>query len=628
MNSTKNLEHEKAKCHYEVHQADVYTKHRYRPPKESILAYPLKTYFNDLLCCCPDDVPMYNKTISCDINENGQSNSPDIKLKTDFPDVELEVPMEQDDQRHDKKRANDGEPRMKLNCCSKRACKKTSSNCTELSPILVKSKVSKMKLKREKRDFKEKEKEERMRLRSSVKEVKRRTKMQKKKSKCSCLKKLKKLNDKCCATSDLVFNPKSIKCQVSDTNATKSMKVKLSAKNTKTNDICCTCKRPTIQDQFRLYREEETNMDRIEEQMEEQEEQNTGYQKSRNLFENTHENKAIDEQRQNAGSEGQEDPTFIGQGQQSEDEAQPHYQQLILNRNINIYLQIEKFNKQKPILLSRKQYDKVKKALEGKMGPSKVGKSGRIQECCPCSVGEIKVKYGENKLKDAAHANYKIAAEASQNTSWLFIAENKTVPKVRSMTTAQIKSTGESPKQSLIQQIYQGAGAATDGNKIKELTNIKQNTKKTQYKAPEPMRHTQNDINYIKKGNNSSGLKCAHCGRKTFQLSNCLCCKKKEFQERYEDQRHYIDNDNFCNICRMVQDLQGDIIYPMEKQKSSIRRAVSSAEIHYANINTEKRVTFSSTYLDDNVLRQASSHFLLKKHSSNSLYTLFKGRCK
>ncbi|PZC83459.1 hypothetical protein B5X24_HaOG207442 [Helicoverpa armigera] len=40
------------------------------------------------------------------------------------------------------------------------------------------------------------------------------------------------------------------------------------------------------------------------------------------------------------------------------------YQQLILNRNIQVFLQVDQFSKQKPIVLSRQQYNKVKKTIQ------------------------------------------------------------------------------------------------------------------------------------------------------------------------------------------------------------------------------------------------------------------------
>ncbi|XP_013147269.1 PREDICTED: uncharacterized protein LOC106110093 isoform X2 [Papilio polytes] len=43
---------------------------------------------------------------------------------------------------------------------------------------------------------------------------------------------------------------------------------------------------------------------------------------------------------------------------------EPRDNQLILNRNIQVYLQIEQFTKQKPIMLTRKQYDKLKKTIK------------------------------------------------------------------------------------------------------------------------------------------------------------------------------------------------------------------------------------------------------------------------
>lgn len=695
VNTSKNSKHQKAKCHYEVYQADVYTKPRHRPLEENNAVYPMQTYYNSPACCCPDDIVPFSKRncdelipqFECDIpqieceNEKRISSTVPKRIKPTMPkrisptvsDVPMEInepeeeplefmaPERENEQRRRffQRRAYIEKRRIKPECCTKRACRRESSDCSGTSTLSSNARLTKMNMKKERRERKEKIKEEKRQLRSNIKEIKRRKKITRMKSKCTCATSLRKLNDKCCTTStDLVYNPRLLKCQGTTTSPPKraprlrpprrqrSPQRKQRSpqrqrpksppkprqrspqqkrlKNTEDKFTCCTCKRPFVEDALPLLQNADEQEDIIEDSAPEQEEiKPVEYPRKSTVFERQEERKSTVYQKKST--------VFEHQGQQTEFDTQPYYQQLILNRNINIYLQIEKFCKQKPILLSRRQYDKVKKALDGKMGPSKSWKGRRPNNCCSCSLGDVREKDGENEINEAKILQANVCTlnreeQASQNTSWLFTSKNEAVQKVYSMTTAQIKSTAVSPKQSLIQQIYQEAGPATESNKIKALTNIKQHTKKTQYRVPEPIRHTQNVINYIKKGEKSSGLKCAQCGRKTLDISNCSSCKKKDFKARYETQRHYMANDNFCNICRMVQDLEGNIIYPMEKRKSSTRRAASSAEIHYANVNTEKRVTFSSSYLDGNFVNQASNHLLLKKHSSNSLYTLFKGR--
>lgn len=56
------------------------------------------------------------------------------------------------------------------------------------------------------------------------------------------------------------------------------------------------------------------------------------------------------------------------------------YQQLILNRNIQVFLQVEQFSKQKPIILSRKQYDKVKKTIQTALNNKQKEKHKKSEE--------------------------------------------------------------------------------------------------------------------------------------------------------------------------------------------------------------------------------------------------------
>lgn len=71
------------------------------------------------------------------------------------------------------------------------------------------------------------------------------------------------------------------------------------------------------------------------------------------------------------------------------------YQQLILNRNIQVFLQVEQFSKQKPIILSRKQYDKVKRTIESTIA-NKTGRDYKRKKCiCKTSlvsVGNVRRK--------------------------------------------------------------------------------------------------------------------------------------------------------------------------------------------------------------------------------------------
>ncbi|KAF9406619.1 hypothetical protein HW555_013076, partial [Spodoptera exigua] len=75
------------------------------------------------------------------------------------------------------------------------------------------------------------------------------------------------------------------------------------------------------------------------------------------------------------------------------------YQQLILNRNIQVFLQVDQFSKQKPIILSRKQYDKVKKTIQKTIC---IKKSSHEKRRC------IPVKRDKNESYLETHASSEI----------------------------------------------------------------------------------------------------------------------------------------------------------------------------------------------------------------------------
>ncbi|CAB3246152.1 unnamed protein product [Arctia plantaginis] len=67
------------------------------------------------------------------------------------------------------------------------------------------------------------------------------------------------------------------------------------------------------------------------------------------------------------------------------------YQQLILNRNIQVFLQVEQFSKQKPIILSRKQYDKVKKTIQTALNNKQKEKRKKSEErVSDITVGQVR----------------------------------------------------------------------------------------------------------------------------------------------------------------------------------------------------------------------------------------------
>lgn len=69
-------------------------------------------------------------------------------------------------------------------------------------------------------------------------------------------------------------------------------------------------------------------------------------------------------------------------------------QNLILNRNIQVFLQLEQFNKSRPIILTRKQYNKVKRTIQNtiskKLSVEKNYRNGRNHSIV--SIGEIKAR--------------------------------------------------------------------------------------------------------------------------------------------------------------------------------------------------------------------------------------------
>ncbi|RVE46877.1 hypothetical protein evm_008438 [Chilo suppressalis] len=97
------------------------------------------------------------------------------------------------------------------------------------------------------------------------------------------------------------------------------------------------------------------------------------------------------------------------------------YQQLILNRNIQVFLQVEQFSKQKPIILSRKQYNKVKRTIENTIISKKSKRKTCICKTSLLSLGEVKRKTNHRKSnldnKEAETQRASVSDESKKNNS-------------------------------------------------------------------------------------------------------------------------------------------------------------------------------------------------------------------
>ncbi|XP_052752042.1 uncharacterized protein LOC116412879 [Galleria mellonella] len=107
------------------------------------------------------------------------------------------------------------------------------------------------------------------------------------------------------------------------------------------------------------------------------------------------------------------------------------YQQMILNRNIQVFLQVEQFTKKKPITLSRKQYDKVKKTIE-----HTISKKISHRKQCICKFSFVSVGDVRKKFK---HKNGLLNAKETQTKH----VNNKKVTKIESSKKENIKARTE-----------------------------------------------------------------------------------------------------------------------------------------------------------------------------------------
>ncbi|XP_045503758.1 uncharacterized protein LOC123700553 isoform X2 [Colias croceus] len=85
---------------------------------------------------------------------------------------------------------------------------------------------------------------------------------------------------------------------------------------------------------------------------------------------------------------------------------------LILNRNIQIFLEVEQFKKQRPIILTKKQYDKVKKTIQStisKKTSNEKRRSAYYNNFSIVSIGDVKVR---SKCQEPRCINKEVQTES------------------------------------------------------------------------------------------------------------------------------------------------------------------------------------------------------------------------
>ncbi|XP_047525248.1 uncharacterized protein LOC125063058 isoform X2 [Pieris napi] len=65
---------------------------------------------------------------------------------------------------------------------------------------------------------------------------------------------------------------------------------------------------------------------------------------------------------------------------------------LILNRNIHVFLEVEQFTKQKPIMLTRKQYNKVKRTIQNTVCKKFSNERKKANYYSSVTIGEVRIK--------------------------------------------------------------------------------------------------------------------------------------------------------------------------------------------------------------------------------------------
>ncbi|XP_049879675.1 uncharacterized protein LOC126376393 [Pectinophora gossypiella] len=356
----------------------------------------------------------------------------------------------------------------------------------------------------------------------------------------------------------------------------------------------------------------------------------------------------------------------------------PLYQQLILNRNINIFLQIDQFTKQKPIILSRKQYDKVKRTIENatnkkpncicKNSCLSIGETRRkCTETCgyvselnhknnqvypnSCCVG-IQSSYVEPKLLGGIRKSVQFEYVNDDDGEPVFLRESSCVQNnVIDRTLVSIaqekhsvnvdeENDNDEPKPFRVDAMHklrsvseirmgQGDTQCCIDNKVNKQQYVRE-----KHPPPKPskagcpgkskigsllgkLKNVANDTCNQDDFPQPDDDDCVKCGT-LIRLHSCKVCGRKT-QKCFK---------NECYFCELNKKRSRDLSVHNLFERGAARFAASSTEVRYTSVTYLKHVTFSSTNVPVNPNNERKSsvvNLLEKNYQSDSLHTLFKG---
>nr|XP_034828006.1 uncharacterized protein LOC117985409 [Maniola hyperantus] len=275
-----------------------------------------------------------------------------------------------------------------------------------------------------------------------------------------------------------------------------------------------------------------------------------------------------------------------------EDVTAPHKesfieQDLILNRNVQVFLQIEQFTNQKPIILTRKQYEKVKKAIQSTINQRK---SCDLKNFNVVSVGEIKVK---PRLQQNRY-NREVQTDLSEIQRTVRCIQIQTTHHYK---TQKIKTHNTKHNESNRKQVDKMISSANRNNGRLISSTDRNDDRKISTAAAD--RNNDRVISSVDRNN------------------DCRISTGDRINERRISTADR-NNDKKINKDVMEKHVKPFAVTP--------RQTVSSMEIHYANVAYMKKITVSTTHFGDGLHNKININDTAKP--STSLYTIFKGHKK
>lgn len=334
----------------------------------------------------------------------------------------------------------------------------------------------------------------------------------------------------------------------------------------------------------------------------------------------------------------------------------PLYQQLILNRNINVYLQIEKFTKQKPIVLSHKQYAKVKKTIQSASKKSRKTKMCICKKTSSVSIGEVRRKSDKiSKPKPLEHASREKSQKLKQppkpdsddegydesqkqdHRSCCPCDDNSTKTDKKSKNSRieclcyDAENIKERKKQSQptlprrspsIQREVRSTSASFKFEKLPKGNKNKSKTQTTRNPKEEILSNETPGYKRCECCGNLQRIQCDLCGKAI--MKPCSNCGAYPYNVIQFNTRCYCANET-RNKSVFTEFKGTNSINPFKCNEATVnsRKASSSTEIHYTSVAYMKHVTFSSTNVK--IPLSLISKLANNYYNSDSLHTIFKG---